>query len=237
MSGAVIHIDDLGFTYPDGTAALKGISLAIAPGEKVALMGANGAGKSTLLLVMCGVLHGHLHGEVKLFGLPLTPANLRQIRQKLGVVFQNPDDQLFCPTVLEDVAFGPRNMKLTEDEVAQRSRAALTAVGLTGFERRSSQHLSLGEKRRAAIATVLSMGPEVLVLDEPTSSLDGRGRREVTGLLRGLAGTQIVITHDLALVAELCGRAIVLSGGRLVTDRPAAEVLSDRAFLETHGLA
>jgi cobalt/nickel transport system ATP-binding protein len=200
-------------------------------------MGANGAGKSTLLLVLCGVLHGHTTGSVEMFGLPLQQHNLRHIRQKLGVIFQDPDDQLFCPTVSDDVAFGPRNMRLPQDEVAARTRAALAAVGLTGFERRSPFHLSLGEKRRAAIATVISMRPEVLVLDEPTSLLDVRGRREVIGLLKQLSGTQIIVTHDLALIANLCNRAIVLSEGTLVADRPAGEVLADEAFLHTHGLA
>jgi energy-coupling factor transporter ATP-binding protein EcfA2 len=237
MNSALIRVDDLSFTYPDGTAALQNLSFTIAPGEKVALMGANGAGKSTLLMVMCGVLHGHVHGRVELFGLELGPGNLRQIRQKLGVVFQNPDDQLFCPTVMDDVAFGPRNMKLGKDEVDQRSRLALAAVGLAGFEQRSPFHLSLGEKRRAAIATVISMRPELLVLDEPTSLLDGRGRREVMTLLETLGGTQLIISHDLALIGRLCNRAIVLSRGQLVADRPAAAVLADTALLETQGLA
>ncbi len=237
MSDIIIHAEDLCFTYPDGTEALAGISLSIERGEKVALLGPNGAGKSTLLLALCGVLEGRLHGRAELFGLPLMRENLPQVRKKLGIIFQNPDDQLFCPTVFDDVAFGPRNMKLSEIEVLQRTESALAAVGLANYRRRSSFHLSLGEKRRAAIATVLAMTPEALILDEPTSLLDGRGCRELLTLLGQIGGTQIIITHDLEFAARLCGRAVVMSRGKIIADGPAGRILADRPLLELHGLA
>jgi cobalt/nickel transport system ATP-binding protein len=237
MSEPLIQIDDLSFAYPDGTAALTGVSLHIVAGEKVALAGANGAGKSTLLGLLCGALPGPWAGTIRAFSLPVEKRHLREIRRRMGMVFQNPDDQLFCPTVFDDVAFGPRNMKLDHDEVHQRVTAALAAIGLAGFERRTSYHLSLGEKKRAAIATVLSMQPDLLALDEPTSMLDPRGRREIRDLLRRLGGTQIVVTHDLAMIRELCSRVVVLSRGQVAADGPPAEVLSDATFLEKHGLA
>lgn len=237
MDETLIQVQDLSFAYPDGTRALDDVSFEIAAGERVALAGPNGAGKSTLLLILCGVLHDQADGSVKVLGLPVEKRNLRQIQQRIGLVFQNPDDQLFCPTIFDDVAFGPRNLGLPHDEVARRADAALAAVGLVGFDRRSPFHLSLGEKKRAAIATVLSMQPDILALDEPTSMLDPRGRREVARLLKGLGGTQIIVTHDLGLIAELCHRVIVLSRGRLVADGPAAGVLGNSTFLELHGLA
>ena len=240
MTEPLIQIDDLSFAYPDGTAALAGVSLRIAAGEKVALAGANGAGKSTLLQLLCGSLAGlpaPWTGSIRAFGLPVEKGNLREIRRRMGIVFQNPDDQLFCPTVFDDVAFGPRNMKLADGEIRERVTTALAAVGLAGFERRTSYHLSMGEKKRAAIATVLSMRPDVLALDEPTSMLDPRGRREIRDLLRQLGGTQIIVTHDLAMIGELCDRVVVLSKGRVAADGPPAEVLANQTFLEAHGLA
>jgi energy-coupling factor transporter ATP-binding protein EcfA2 len=237
MSDELIRVQDLSFTYPDGTRALESVSFTIACGEKVALAGPNGAGKSTLLLLLCGVLHEHWEGSVEVCGLSLRKGDLRSIRRRLGLVFQNPDDQLFCPTVFDDVAFGPRNMRLSAEEVAGRVQAALSAVGLAGFERRSPFHLSLGEKRRAAIATVLSMRPEILVLDEPTSMLDPRSRRELIALLKGLGGTQITVAHDLGMIADVCDRVIVLSRGKVVADGDPASVLGKASFLEAHGLA
>jgi cobalt/nickel transport system ATP-binding protein len=236
MDEPVIQVENLSYAYPDGTRALEGISFAVPPGEKTALLGANGAGKSTLLMLLSGVLHEGFTGRVRILGLEAGRNNLRQIRRRLGLVFQNPDDQLFCPTIRDDVSFGPRNMKVPEADVSVRVAGALAAVGLPGFERRSSFHLSLGEKKRAAIATVLAMRPEILALDEPTSMLDPRGRREVTALLQTLGGTQLIVTHDLDMIAGLCDRALVLSGGRLVADGAAGDILADKALLETHGL-
>ena len=237
MSEMLVQVENLSFAYPDGTRALDGVSFTVAAGERVALAGPNGAGKSTLLLALSGMLHEGTDGSIRVAGLLVEKANLGRIRQKLGLVFQNPDDQLFCPTVLDDVAFGPRNMRLPAEEVARRAAAALAAVGLAGFERRSPFHLSLGEKKRAAIATVLSMQPAILALDEPTSMLDPRGRKDVARLLRRLGGTQIIVTHDLPMIADLCHRVVVLSRGRVVADAPPAEALADPAFLELHGLA
>jgi len=232
-----IQLEDVSFTYPDGRQALAGVSLRISPGQRVALAGPNGAGKSTLLMLLAGVVEGRLRGRLSVGGLAVEKRHLPAIRRKLGLVFQDPDDQLFCPTVFEDVAFGPRNLKLGEEEVRLRVESALSAVGLEGFGRRSPFHLSLGEKKRAAIATVLSMRPRILALDEPTSMLDPRGRREVAALLQRLGGTQIVVTHDLDIVRRLCGRVLVLSAGRLVADGPPADVLADESFLQAHGLA
>ena len=237
MGETLIQVEGLSFTYPDGTRALDDVSFAGTAGEKVALAGPNGAGKSTLLLTLCGVLHDGFEGSVKVFGLPVEKQNVRQIQRKLGLVFQNPDDQLFCSTIFDDVAFGPRNLKLSEDEVSRRVDAALAAVDLVGLGRRSPFHLSLGERKRAAIATVLSMQPELLALDEPTSMLDPRGRKEVSRLLKSLGGTQIIITHDMGMIADLCDRVVIPSRGRLVADDRPAGVLSNLTFLELHGLA
>jgi cobalt/nickel transport system permease protein len=231
---SLLEIKDLSFTYPDGSPALRGISLAIAAGERVALVGANGAGKSTLLLHLNGIIES---AAVTVSGLPATRANLKAIRQKVGLVFQNPDDQLFCATVAEDVAFGPRNLRLAESEIAERVRESLREVGLQGFERRSAFHLSVGEKKRAALATVLAMRPDVIVLDEPTGELDPRGRRELAALLRRIGRTQIVATHDFELARELCSRVVVLDKGTLVADGTVADVLGDHTLLAAHGLA
>lgn len=231
----VVQIESLSFSYPDGTRALEGVSLEIYEGEKIALVGANGAGKSTLLLHFNGIFSSN--GKVQILGMKPDKKNLRFIRQKVGLVFQNPDDQLFCPTVFDDVAFGARNLKLPEDQVARRVELALEAVGLSGFGHHSAFHLSFGEKKRVAIATVLAMDSEILVLDEPTSNLDPRGKKDIVKLLRKIGGTQIIVTHDLDLVRDLCKRTIVLSKGRKAADRPTKEVLADRAFLESHDLA
>lgn len=234
MSTPAISIADLTFRYPDGTLALNGLSLEVAAGEKVAVLGPNGAGKSTLLLHLNGIHGGN--GSVRVFGEPVARGNLRRIRQRVGLVFQNPDDQLFCPTVFEDVAFGPRNLGLTEEVVAGRVRESLAAVGLEGLEGKSAFHLSVGQKKRAALATVLALDAEVLVLDEPTAGLDPRGRRETLALLRELGRTQIVATHDLPFVSELCDRAVVMYEGRAVAIGAAREILSDGALLERYGL-
>jgi len=231
----VIQVEDLSFSYPDGTPALEGISLEICQGEKVGLVGPNGAGKSTLLLHFNGIFSSN--GNVQILGMKPEKKNIKSIRQKVGLVFQNPDDQLFCPTVFDDVAFGARNLGLSEELVAERVERALQAVGLAGLEYHSALHLSFGEKKRLSIATILAMDSEILVLDEPTSNLDPRGKKDITQLLREIGGTQIIVTHDLSLVRDLCERVIVLSKGRKVADGPTGEVLGDQGFLESHGLA
>ena len=233
-SQKAVQIENLCYSYPDGTLALDGVSLDIHQGEKIALVGSNGAGKSTLLLHLNGVLGNN--GAVQVLGLKMKE-NLKSIRQKVGLVFQNPDDQLFCPTIFDDVAFGARNLNLPEDQVADRVKRSLEAVGMSGFENHSVFHLSFGQKKRIAIATVLAMDSQILVLDEPTSNLDPRGKKDIIQLLHEIGGTQIIVTHDLSLVEDLCQRVIVLSKGRKVADGPTGEVLGDRDFLESHGLA
>ncbi len=230
-----VEIDGLSFAYPDGREALRAVSLRIAAGEKVALVGPNGAGKSTLMLHLNGILGG-AESPLRLFGLPPTKANLPLIRCRVGLVFQNPDDQLFSPTVFEDVAFGPLHMGLPEAEVRRRAAWALEQVGLPDFEDRLPHHLSLGQKKRVAIATVLSMEPEMLVLDEPTAGLDPRGRRRLIDLLRALPQTMLVSTHDMALVAELFPRTVVMDEGQVAADAPTGRLLADGPFLEAHGL-
>ncbi len=230
----VIRVRDLRFAYPDGHQALRGIDLDVAPGEKVALVGPNGAGKSTLILLLTGLLHGE--GKIVVLDQTVDRQSIRQLRGRVGLVFQNPDDQLFSPTVFEDVAYGPLYAGLAEDEVRRRVAWALAQVGLEGFDERLSHHLSLGEKKRAAIATVLSMKPEVLVLDEPSAGLDPRSRRQLIELLRSLPQTMLVATHDMGMVAELLPRMVILDGGRVVADGPTAQLMADESLLKTHGL-
>ena len=233
-NGLIFRIENLFFQYPDSTRALNDVSLSILAGERVGVIGPNGAGKSTLILHLNGILTGS--GVVTVLGLKVEKKHLKEIRRNVGLVFQNPDDQLFCPSVFEDVAFGPRNLNLPEDEVQERVEESLDAVGLAGFGDRSSSHLSVGEKKRAAIATVYSMYPEVYVFDEPTSSLDPRGRRSIIALLNKLKKTQVIISHDLAMIGELCNRIIVMDNGRIVADDKAETVLSDTPMLESCGL-
>jgi cobalt/nickel transport system ATP-binding protein len=229
-----IEFHDLSFQYPDGTPALRGVSLTIQPGEKVALVGPNGAGKSTLMLHLNGILRGQ--GQVKVGGVIVEERNLGKVRAAVGMVFQDPDDQLFSPTVFEDVAFGPLYMGLPEADVRRRTAQALAAVAMPGYAKRVSHHLSLGEKKRIAIATVLSMRPEILVLDEPSAGLDPRSRRGLIHLLQELPQTMLVATHDLRLVAEVASRTLVMDGGQIVADGPTTRVLQDQALLEAHGL-
>lgn len=231
----MLAIRDLTYRYPDGFPALRGVDLSLMTGEKVALVGPNGAGKSTLMLHVNGIL-GDEGSPVKVAGLALSRANLPRIRGLVGLVFQNPDDQLFSPTVFEDVAFGPLHMGLAEDEVRRRAEWALEQVGMAGSGERLSHHLSLGQKKRVAIATVLSMRPEILVLDEPTAGLDPRGRRQLITLLRELPQTMLVSTHDMALVHELFPRMVIMDEGLIVADGAAAALLADEPLLEAHGL-
>ncbi len=229
-----LDIQDLHFSYPDGRKALRGVSLFINPGEKTALVGPNGSGKSTLLLHLNGILRGE--GEIHVCGQELTEDSLRQIRAAVGLVFQDPDDQLFSQSVYEDVAFGPLYKDLPKDRVAKKVRRALEEVGMSGSEARVPHHLSEGEKKRVAIATVLSMDPEVLVLDEPTAGLDPRGRRELIQLLRGLPQTMLVATHDMRMVAELLDRTVIIDEGKVVADGPTSQILAEHHLLELHGL-
>jgi cobalt/nickel transport system ATP-binding protein len=230
-----IVIKHLHFAYPDGTEALRGIELEIAPGEKLALVGPNGAGKSTLLLHLNGILGGG-HGSVSVDGTTVEPATAKQVRAAVGLVFQDPDDQLFSPTVGEDVAFGPIHMGVPADEIHHRVERALDAVGMSGMERRVPHHLSLGQRKRISIATVLSMDPSVLVFDEPTAGLDPRGRRELMGVMASRPETLLVSTHDLAMVAEAIPRMIILDEGQIVADGPSVEILEDETMLLAHGL-
>ena len=229
-----VEIEGLSFAYPDGHEALRQVSLHIQPCEKVALVGPNGAGKSTLLLHLNGILAGQ--GDVRVAGLEVKPANLGRVRASVGLVFQSPDDQLFSPTVFDDVAFGPLYQGLPEAEVHKRVEEALSAVHMLDYAPRVSHHLSVGEKKRIAIATVLSMNPEILVLDEPTAGLDPRARRSLIHLLDELPITMLVSTHDMLLVYELFPRVVIMDEGRIVADGPTSKLLKDIALLEAHGL-
>lgn len=230
-----IEIRQLSFQYPDGHLALEDISLLISPNEKAALVGPNGAGKSTLLLHLNGILHGE--GKIRVCGLDLSDKkNLPRVRGMVGLVFQNPDDQLFSPTVYDDVAFGPLYQGLPIEEVDRRVQAALQAVHMEKYANRVSHHLSVGEKKRIAIATVLSMQPEVLVLDEPTAGLDPRARRNLIHLLAELDLTLLISTHDMHLVRELFPRMIIMDQGRIIADGKTEHLLQDTALLEAHGL-
>jgi len=229
-----IEVKNLSYSYPDGHPALADVCLHIAPGEKVALVGPNGAGKSTLILHLNGILTGH--GQVTVCGLEVSEKTLGRVRAAVGLVFQNPDDQLFSPTVYDDVAFGPLYQGLPPAEVEARVTSALAAVRMASYARRVSHHLSSGEKKRIAIATVLSMQPEVLVLDEPTAGLDPRARRILINLLRDLPLTMLVASHDLAMVRDLFPRMVIMDEGSIVADGPPRDLLSDEKLLEAHGL-
>jgi cobalt/nickel transport system ATP-binding protein len=227
-------VENLHFSYPDGRVALRGVSLQIDRCEKVALVGPNGAGKSTLMLHLNGILDGN--GHIQVAGLPVAKPNLPVIRARVGLVFQNPDDQLFSPTVFEDVAFGPLHMGLPEAEVRTRVTEALKQVAMLDYADRLSHHLSAGEKKRVAIATVLSMEPEILILDEPSAGLDPRARRSLITLLRELPLTMLVSTHDMLMVRELFSRMIIMDEGRIVADGSTEVLMEDEALLEKHGL-
>ncbi|SDH59166.1 energy-coupling factor ABC transporter ATP-binding protein [Microbacterium pygmaeum] len=238
-TGASVSVRDLRFAYPGGRdcapAVLDGVSFEITAGERVAVLGPNGAGKTTLMLQLNGILSPS-SGEVAIGGTTLARDTLREIRRRVGLVFQDPDDQLFMPTVGEDVAFGPSNFGVRGAELQARVTSALVRVGLADAASRPPQHLSLGQRRRAAIATILSMDVDVVVLDEPTSNLDPSARRELSATLDALPATVIVVTHDLPYALELCPRALVLDGGRIVADGPTRELLADAAFMAAHGL-
>ncbi len=233
---SALRISSLTHTYAGSRKALDGVSFTVEPGECVAIVGPNGAGKTTLFLRLCGVLPGR-PGEASVSGLdPADPAQRRKLPETVGVVFQNPDDQLFSPTVLEDVAFGPLNLGASPAEAKQRAAEALQAVGMPEAGERVPFQLSGGEKRRAALAGVLAMRPAVLLLDEPSMFLDPRGRRELIGVIRQLPGTKLIATHDLELVLDLCPRVLVLDGGRLLADGSALDLLGDPDLMDRHGL-
>ena len=236
MSDSIIRVKNLSFSYPDGRQALDGVSFEVSRGEKVAIVGRNGAGKSTLLLHLNGTLGARDGGHVLVAGLPVTDRTVRAVRGRVGLVFQDPDDQLFCPTVLDDVAFGPLHMGLSETDIRQRVTRALAAVGMSGYEEHTPHHLSLGERKRIAIATVLTMEPEILILDEPSAGLDPQARRNLIRLLRDLSQTMLAASHDMRLVWELCARTVILDGGQIVADGPTVELLQNHALMECHGL-
>ena len=229
-----IEIEHLSFTYPDGHPALRDVSLSIQPGEKVALVGPNGAGKSTLILHLNGILRGQ--GRVRVCGLEVADGSLGRLRAMVGLVFQSPEDQLFSPTVFDDVAYGPLYQGLPFQEVQARVADALASVRMQAYAQRVSHHLSAGEKKRIAIATVLSMKPEVLVLDEPTAGLDPRARRSLIELLHELPLTMLVSTHDMLLVHELLPRMVILDEGQVVSDGLTSILMEDGQLLEAHGL-
>ena len=235
MTAPAIRVGGLHYRYPDGRVALDGVDLCIAQGERVAILGPNGAGKTTLMLHLNGVLTA-TSGTVEISGITLARKTLRDIRRRVGLVFQDPDDQLFMPTVAQDVAFGPANFGVTGDELAARVAAALDVVSMTEHAERSPAHLSGGQRRRAALATVLACEPEILVLDEPSANLDPVARRELAETLATLPATMLVVTHDLPYAAQLCDRAIVLDHGAVVADDAITAVLSDSELLTAHRL-
>lgn len=231
-----IVANQLSHTYSDGRVALRPINFVVAPGERVGLVGPNGAGKTTLFLRLCGVLKGK-PGQLLVSGLdPASPADRKKLPATVGIVFQNPEDQLFAPTVGEDVAFGPLNLGCSHEEALLRADEALAEVRLAGYQERVPHALSGGEKRRAALAGILAMRPELLLLDEPTMYLDPRGRRELIKLLNNLPGAMLIGTHDLEMVLDLCPRSILIDGGEIVADGPSAELFADAELMEAHGL-
>jgi cobalt/nickel transport system ATP-binding protein len=232
---ASLEVSGLAFAYPDGHQALFGVDFSIARGERVALLGPNGAGKTTLVLHLNGILGGGT-GTVTVAGLPVADRHMAEIRRRVGIVFQDPDDQLFMPTVREDVAFGPAAAGVKGAELEERVDRALDLVGMRAFRDRPPHHLSFGQRRRVAVATVLAMEPEILVLDEPSSNLDPASRRELADILRALDVTVLMVTHDLPYALELCPRSLILSEGVIAADGPTAELLSDEALMRAHRL-
>jgi cobalt/nickel transport system ATP-binding protein len=233
-----LDVRGVSYAYPDGHVALRGVDLAVGRGERVALLGPNGAGKTTLVLHLNGILHGG-GGAVSVGGLDVDPQDrkrLAEIRRRVGIVFQDPDDQLFLPTVAEDVAFGPANLGLRGPDLTRRVEQALAAVGMAEHRDRAPHHLSFGQRRRVAVATVLAMHPEILVLDEPSSNLDPASRRELAEILRGLDVTVLMVTHDLPYALELCPRAVIIDDGRIVADGQTRDLLADAELMARHRL-
>ncbi|MEA2717828.1 MAG: cobalt/nickel transport system ATP-binding protein [Actinomycetota bacterium] len=234
--GPALAVRDLAFAYPDGRQALFGCSFTVQRGERVAVLGPNGAGKTTLVLHLNGI-HPAGAGEVVVGGLPVVKENLKEIRRRVGIVFQDPDDQLFMPTVWDDVAFGPANMGLRGDDLALRVKEALVAVGMDAFAERVPHHLSFGQRRRVAVATVLAMEPEILVLDEPSSNLDPAARQELAEILVSLPLTVLMVTHDLPYALQLCPRSLVMNDGVIVADGPTAAILGDAPLMAANRLS
>jgi cobalt/nickel transport system ATP-binding protein len=230
-----LDVRGLAYAYPDGYQALFGVDLQIEQGERVALLGPNGAGKTTLVLHLNGILGGGA-GTVEVGGLPVVKQNFAEVRRRVGIVFQDPDDQLFMPTVAEDVTFGPANLGLRGAELSARVDEALLAVGMEAFRDRAPHHLSFGQRRRVAVATVLAMRPEILVLDEPSSNLDPASRRELAQILLSLDVTLLMVTHDLPYALELCPRSVIIDGGIIVADGLTPDVLADTELMTKHRL-
>lgn len=230
----LLDASNLSYIYHDGHKALCSVNVTLGVGEKVALIGANGAGKSTLLLCLAGLIWGN--GSTRFSGNLLTRKNIQAYRSKIGITFQDPNDQLFCPTVLEDVAYGALQMGLDSKTASEQAEEALLRLGLVGFGKRSAHHLSVGERRRAALATVLVMHPEVLLLDEPSAFLDPRGRRELIQLLHNLPETMLLATHDMEMALELCPRTMVMSGGRIIADGESQVMMADENLMMENGL-
>jgi cobalt/nickel transport system ATP-binding protein len=235
MTTPVLDVRGLAYAYPDGHQALYGVDLHVHRGERVALLGPNGAGKTTLVLHLNGILEPGA-GSVAVSGLTVVKENVQEVRRRVGIVFQDPDDQLFMPTVRDDVAFGPANLGLRGADLDARVTAALEQVGMADFADRPPHHLSFGQRRRVAVATVLAMEPEILVLDEPSSNLDPASRRELAEILTGLDVTVLMVTHDLPYAFQLCPRSVVLSDGVVVADGPTYDVLTDDALMAAHRL-
>jgi cobalt/nickel transport system ATP-binding protein len=235
MSDYAVRITRLNYTYPDGTKALEGIDLDVRHGERIAIVGPSGAGKSTLLLHLNGVLPSD--GNVRIMGRDLQSANLREIRKQVGLLFQDPNDQLFCPTVYEDIAFGPLNLSVPAGEIPRRVEKALRDAGLEhSIRSRSSHHLSLGERRRVSLASVLAMEPAILGMDEPTSNLDPRNRRHLIEVVSALNATIIIATHDLELVLDVCSRTVLMDHGKIWADGETTSLLANAQLMEGHGL-
>ena len=229
-----VHIAGLSFRYGRGPEVLRDVDLRIRPGERLAVIGPNGAGKSTLLMHLNGILQGT--GTVRICGMPVSKKFIPQIRTNVGLVFQDPDDQLFCPTVFEDVAFGPMNLGFSKEEVLERVAGALEQVSLEDCRDRSAFHLSGGEKKRVALATVLAMAPEILVLDEPSANIDPRQRRRLLNWLKAFRKTLVIAAHDLDFALEVCDRCVLLNAGRVIADGPSREILRDKELLEANDL-
>ncbi|MEQ4205426.1 ABC transporter ATP-binding protein [Actinopolymorpha sp. B17G11] len=234
-SAPVLELRGLAYAYPDGHQALYGVDLTVTRGERVAVLGPNGAGKTTLVLHLNGILIPGL-GSVRIDGMQVGAETIREVRRRVGVVFQDPDDQLFMPSVRDDVAFGPANLGLRGGELDARVDEALRQVGMGDFADRPPHHLSFGQRRRVAVATVLAMRPSILVLDEPSSNLDPASRRELAEILRRLDVTVLMVTHDLPYALELCERSVILDGGTIVADGPTPLVLGDAQLMAAHRL-
>ena len=234
MKKLAIKIENLTYTYPDGTRALDNINLEVYEGESAGIIGRNGAGKSTLILHLNGILNNN--SSVRIFDLPVTKKNLKTIRKKVGLVFQNPDDQLFMPTVFDDIAFGIINKEIDKEKVVRKVNEALKFVGMNGYQKKVSHHLSFGEKKRISLATILPLNPKILVFDEPTSNLDPQSRREFIKLIKSFNISKVIASHDLEMILELCDKIILMDRGKIITIGKTKEILKNEKLLLEHGL-